>query len=39
MCKYGANIDARNQVGNTPLHVAAQHGMVSLVRNHAYMPQ
>ena len=35
MCKYGADIDAKNQVGNTPLHVAAQHGMVSIVSLHA----
>lgn len=29
MCKYNADINAKNQGGNTPLHVAAQHGMVS----------
>ncbi len=29
MLHYGADIDAQNDTGNTPLHVAAQHGKVS----------
>lgn len=29
MLLYGADIDAQNKAGNTPLHVAAQHGQVN----------
>lgn len=32
LIRFGADINAKNLVGNTPLHVAASHGQV---RNHA----